>query len=181
MKNEEYVFPQYMPGEELKEIRKSLNMTQKQFALFTGVSTPTIERLERQDKASGPIVILAEILRRNRGLPDKMTLPEKSGNIRLKYSYKSMLCTVIDVNVPQRNVQIKNYIDNPMFRAFGVNTEPTYEDYEAFLESRCFPRERDKIKLELDRLGIPFYEPLLIIEKTKGRMSEDDFSITIER
>ena len=56
-----------------------------------------------------------------------------------------------------------------------------YEDYEEFLESRCFPRERDKIKIELKRLGIPFYDPMMIIEKTEGRMAEDDFWIKIVR
>ena len=50
--------------------------------------------------------------------------------------------------------------------AFGVNQLPTYEEYEEFLESRCFPKTRDKIKLELKRLDLPFYDPLMIIEKT---------------
>ena len=68
-----------------------------------------------------------------------------------------------------------------MLRAFGVNNEPDYDDYEQFLESRCFPRTRDKMKLELKRLDIPFYDPILIIEKTLGRMEEDEFYIEIER
>ena len=46
---------------------------------------------------------------------------------------------------------------------------------------RCFPETRDKMKLELKKLGIPFYDPMLIIEKTQGRMAEDEFSIRIER
>ena len=37
------------------------------------------------------------------------------------------------------------------------------------------------MKLELKKLGIPFYDPMLIIEKTQGRMAEDEFSIRIER
>ena len=37
------------------------------------------------------------------------------------------------------------------------------------------------MKLILDDLGIPFYEPMLIIEKTEGKMAEDDFWIRIER
>jgi putative transcriptional regulator len=66
-------------------------------------------------------------------------------------------------------------------RAFGVNTEPNFEEYEEFIESRCFPRSRDKMKLELKRLDIPFYDPILIIEKTEGRMAEDEFWIKIDR
>ena len=95
--------------------------------------------------------------------------------------YENTICTVIDVDESSREVEIHNYIDKPMFRAFGVNTEPTFEDYEEFIESRCFPRQRDKMKLELKRLGIPFYDPIMIIEKTEGRMPEDNFWIKIER
>ncbi|MDE6054870.1 MAG: transcriptional regulator, partial [Lachnospiraceae bacterium] len=66
-------------------------------------------------------------------------------------------------------------------RAFGKNDRPTFEEYEAFLESRCFPRERDKMKLILADLDLPFYDPFLIIEKTEGRMAEDDYWIRIEK
>ena len=37
------------------------------------------------------------------------------------------------------------------------------------------------MKLELKRLGLPFYDPILIIEKTEGRMAGDRFWIRIER
>ena len=37
------------------------------------------------------------------------------------------------------------------------------------------------MKLQLKELGIPFYDPLLIIEKTEGRMADDHFWIRIER
>ena len=67
-----------------------------------------------------------------------------------------------------------------MFTAFGNNTAPSIDDYNYFLESRCFPRTRDKMKLELERLDVPFYDPYMIIEKTQGRMAEDDFWIRIE-
>ncbi|MBO5541977.1 MAG: hypothetical protein J5936_00910, partial [Acholeplasmatales bacterium] len=76
---------------------------------------------------------------------------------------------------------IKNYTNNLLYRAFGVNENPTYKDFEEFLKSRCFPETRDKLKLVLNNLNIPFYDPFLIIEKTEGRMAEDDFWIKIER
>ena len=41
------------------------------------------------------------------------------------------------------------------------------------LEDRCFPKTRDHAKEILRELGVPFYDPLLIIEKTKGRMEGD--------
>ena len=68
-----------------------------------------------------------------------------------------------------------------MFRAFGVNESPSFKEYEEFMESRCFPRERDKMKIMLEALDIPFYDPILIIEKTQGRMAEDEFWLKIER
>ena len=37
------------------------------------------------------------------------------------------------------------------------------------------------MKLILKDLGLPFYDPIMIIEKTEGRMAEDDFWIRIER
>jgi len=43
------------------------------------------------------------------------------------------------------------------------------------------PESRDKMKLILKDLGLPFYDPIMIIEKTEGRMAEDDFWIRIER
>ena len=55
------------------------------------------------------------------------------------------------------------------------------DDYKEFLESRCFPRTRDKMKLVLEDIGLPFYDTFMIIEKTQGRMAEDDFWIRIEK
>lgn len=49
------------------------------------------------------------------------------------------------------------------------------------LESWCFPRTRDKMKLILKDLDLPFYDPFLLIEKTEGKMAEDNFWIKIER
>lgn len=89
--------------------------------------------------------------------------------------------TLIDVNERERKVKIKNYTDKIMFRAFGVMEEPDYNQYIEFLESRCFPESRDKMKLILKDLALPFYDPIMIIEKTEGRMAEDDFWIRIER
>lgn len=68
-----------------------------------------------------------------------------------------------------------------MFRAFGTIENPDYNDYLEFLESRCFLKSGDKMKLILKDLGLPFYDPIMIIEKTAGRMAEDDFWIRIER
>lgn len=89
--------------------------------------------------------------------------------------------TVIDVDERNRRAKICNYTHNLIDRAFGRQEHPVFEKYEAFLESRCFPGSRDKMKLVLRGLDLPFYDPFLIIEKTQGRMAEDDQWIRIER
>ena len=56
---------------------------------------------------------------------------------------------------------------------------PTWDDFTWFLESRCFPKTRDHAKDILKEMGLPFYDPLLIIEKTDGRMAGDEQWILI--
>ncbi|MCI8638561.1 MAG: hypothetical protein HFG41_05295 [Coprococcus sp.] len=111
----------------------------------------------------------------------KVEIPERTAPLRLYYRFRDELCSVIDVDDKSRSVQVKNYTENLLKRAFGIVEEPTYEQYKEFLESRCFPRSRDKMKLMLRELELPFYDPFMIIEKTNGRMAEDDFWLQIER
>ena len=111
----------------------------------------------------------------------EFAIPEKVYPLRLWYMSGDQVSTIIDVDEQNRKVEIHNYKKDYIARAFGVIECPSFEDYEAFLESRCFPRTRDKMKLVLEDLGLPFYDPFMIIEKTEGRMAEDDFWIRIER
>jgi len=134
--------------------------------------------------AGGEMVLRIEDLDPARCRPEyveQLKIPEKKLPLRLKYMYRDTLCTIIDVDEMNRKVEIKNFTDNSMFRAFGNNPSPSFEDYTEFLESRCFPPTRDKMKLVLQDLDLPFYDPFLIIQKTKGKMAEDDFRIDIER
>lgn len=181
-KNNTYNIPEYITATDLKQLRKKLNMTQKEFAGLIGSSKPTVERWESSDKKiTGPIVLLAKMLDEQPEYVEKIRIPEKIYPMRLYYMHNNNLCTIIDVDELREKIQIKNFTNHRMFRAFGVNTEPTYEEYQEFIESRCFPRSRDKMKLILKDLNLPFYDPIMIIEKTEGRMAEDDFWIRIER
>ncbi len=81
--------------------------------------------------------------------------------------------TVIDVCNFTREIKITNLADDMISRAFGVKENPDWEDYEAFLESRCMPRTRYGIREELRAIGIDFYDPFLIVQKTRGRVYED--------
>lgn len=177
-----YITPDHIRSEDVKLIRDILGMTQREFADFTNVSKRTVERWEStEDEIAGPITVLVDMIVRNHDIPQKLTIPEKKYRMRLWFMYRRFVCTIIDVDELERKVEVYNFITNPIYRAFGVNTEPTFEEYEEFLKSRCFPETRDKIKLELKKLDIPFYDPIMIIEKTEGRMADDDFWIKIER
>lgn len=168
--------------EDIQNLRKKLGMTQKEFAEMLRVSKKTVERWEQtEDEITGPIVLLVKLLEENPQIATDMEIPEIEFPLRLTYMFKRDICTVIDVNEMNQQIRIHNYTKKLQYRAFGSNTEPSYEDYEEFLESRCFPRTRDKMKLQLKELDLPFYDPFLIVERTQGRMEEDDFWIKIER
>ena len=177
-----FVTPDYIYGHDIRKIRKQLNLTQKDFAMLVNSSKPTVERWERSNTPiTGPIVALIKMLEVHPEYVNKVKIPKKEYPVRLYYMHNDKICTIIDVDERNKQVNIFNYVEHLMFRAFGINEKPNYEDYLEFLEARCFPRTRDKMKLVLADLDLPFYEPFMIIEKTEGRMAEDDFWIKIER
>ena len=178
----EFAIQHTLSSKDIKLMRKRLGLKQKDFAALLNVSVKTVERWEQADVAvTGPAVTLLKILYETPEWVEELQIPTKIYPLRLFYYYKENLCTVIDVNEPTRKIAIKNFVRNPIYCAFGVNNAPTFKDYEDFLESRCFPRSRDKMKIILRDLGLPFYDPFLIIQRTNGKMAEDDFWIKIER
>ena len=93
--------------------------------------------------------------------------------MRMDYMCQDECCTVILVNFKDRKIAVQNETDDVLHRAFGVKVRPTWEDFEEFLESRCFPRTREGLRMILKELGLDAYDPLAIVEKTQGRMAED--------
>lgn len=177
-----FITPDFITSKEIKDIRKRLGLTQKEFAKMLNCSKTTVERWERSSEPiTGPVVLALTMLENHPHLMQEIMLPEKQYPIRLYYMYKQKLCTLIDVDEVNKRIEITNYTDNVMFRAFGVVEKPDYSQYIEFLESRCFPKSRDKMKLVLKEMDLPFYDSFMIIEKTEGRMAEDDFWIRIER
>ncbi|MBQ6814831.1 MAG: helix-turn-helix domain-containing protein [Lachnospiraceae bacterium] len=177
-----FAIPEYITANEIKNIRKQLKLTQKEFAHLLNCSKPTIERWERSSEAiTGPVVLLIKMLENHPEYISEIEMPEKIYPLRLYYMHNQNICTIIDVDEISKNIKIANYTDNVMFKAFGVIENPDYDMYMEFLESRCFPKSRDKMKLILKDLDLPFYDTFMIIEKTEGRMAEDNFWIKIER
>ena len=81
--------------------------------------------------------------------------------------------TTINVDYKTKTIQIENHTNDYLHLAFGRIQNPTWEDFEDFLEDRCPPRTRANIREILDSLGLQSYDPISICEKTQGRMAED--------
>ena len=178
----QYAVAKKVYGKDIRAVRGKLQLTQAEFACLVNVSVKTIERWETGDKAvTGPIVTLLNLLGEYPQIEEAMKVPQKEYPLRLWYYCGNYVSTLIDVDERERKVKIRNYTGDFLKRAFGREENPDFEAYEQFLESRCFPRSRDKMKLMLEELDIPFYDPFLIIEKTQGRMAEDNCWIRIER
>ena len=94
--------------------------------------------------------------------------------MRLTYMFRRQPCTVIDVNFLDRKVVIQNKTDDILHRAFGVIKDPTWNDFENFLRDRCFPQTRGNCKELLQEMDLTDYDPLQIVEKTKGRLADDE-------
>ena len=89
--------------------------------------------------------------------------------------------TSILVNFKDEQIYIKNYTEHPLKCAFGIKRNPTWEDFTSFLEERCVPKSRDHMKVVLKDYGLDFFDPISIIEKTGGRMAEDDYCLKLYR
>ncbi len=99
--------------------------------------------------------------------------------LKMNFMRENTVLTEIWADYKEEKVQIKNHTDNNLDKAFGINEHPTFEDYEEFLEDRCIPRSRDRVKLALKEMKVPYYDPLLIVKKTKGVMAGDHYWIDI--
>lgn len=90
------------------------------------------------------------------------------------------LCSSIYADWTSQTVVVENQTVSPVKTAFGNNLLPTWEDFQHFLAERCIPPQRAGLREYLETLGLNGYDPLDIIEKTGGRMAEDQQWLTIE-
>lgn len=98
----------------------------------------------------------------------------------VRYYDRDVLCSVITVDWNNKTVSVVNYTDTLIKRAFGVNENPTVEDFEEFLEERCFPRTKQCLKWHLKQIELTEYNPLEIVKKTNGRMYGDEQWLEVE-
>lgn len=91
-----------------------------------------------------------------------------------------ILCSKICADYTDKTIVAENHTKNIVKTAFGNNMAPTWEDYQNFLEERCIPKNRSNLREYLETIGVESYDPLKIIEKTAGRMAEDNQWIKLE-
>lgn len=90
------------------------------------------------------------------------------------------LCARIAADETEKTVHVENLATDCLKLPFGKNSNPSWADYQHFLEDRCIPKTRAGLQEYLEAIGVDRYEPLEIIRKTQGRMAEDDLWLTVE-
>lgn len=100
--------------------------------------------------------------------------------LAIRYYNGEQLCTLIYADETAHDLRAENYTDLAIKTAFGRREFPTWDDLQAFLESRCIPRDRAGLREYLEALGLTEYDPLAIIARTQGRMAEDQQWMEIE-
>ena len=90
------------------------------------------------------------------------------------------LCARIAADETGETLHVENLATDYLKLPFGNNPNPSWADYQHFLENRCIPKTRAGLQEYLETIGLDSYEPLEIIRKTQGRMAEDDLWLTVE-
>ena len=159
---------------QIAEIRKKREqgITVSALAKEYGVSRQTLSAyLNKKDQQMETIIESMKLWREFNRSFQEVDLVDYT--VRMDFMCEDDCCTQILVDFKHEKIEIQNTTDKIMLRAFGINRNPTWEDFLEFLEDRCFPRTRDHLKLILKELELDFYDPFYIIEKTQGRMGED--------
>ncbi len=161
--------------EQLKQIAKKVNNNRNagRKQKFTKEEIEKIEKLLQKGMTMNEV---AKKYNTSRQIIDKYVNrpPQRGYTLRMTYMHGQNPCTIIDVDFLNEKVAIKNRTDDILHRAFGVVENPTWKQFEEFLEDRCFPRTRGNIKSILRDLNLDSYDPLQIVEKTKGRTADDN-------
>ncbi|MCC8051496.1 MAG: Hin recombinase [Clostridiales bacterium] len=168
-----------LSDEQLEQIRQAHSEGQTITALAKeyGISRQTLSGYLNADRDEG---LVCRSLRKWEKLNQDFTnIPVKEYTMRMEYMSGDELCSVVLIDFKEQKIAVKNYTMEVLHRAFGIKAKPDWMDFESFLEDRCFPKTRDHLKLVLSDLGLDFYDPLAIIEKTQGRMAEDSQWIQI--
>ncbi len=97
-----------------------------------------------------------------------------------RYYDNQKLCTLIYADFSDKTLKAENYTDNIVKTAFGNRAFASWADLQSFLEERCIPRGRSGLREYLEAIGVDGYDPLEIIKKTSGQMTEDQQRLEME-
>ena len=126
----------------------------------------------------GERIVISPHLSMDKFLENKKSLGHKL--MKLEFYDRESLCTKIIADFTDETLSVENTTEHIVKTAFGKNEVPTWEDLQNFLEERCVPRSRSGIREYLETIRVEEYNPIEIIKKTSGRMSEDDQWIKLE-
>ena len=99
---------------------------------------------------------------------------------RFRFYDDSRLCSTIVADFTDHTLRVQNEAVPLEKTAFGKNLTPDWADLERFWEERCIPRGRAGLWEYLEAIGVADYDPLAIIQKTQGRMAEDQQWLEVE-
>lgn len=159
-------------GKGAKTYKISLpNAWVKELGLTEG-NTPVRLTFDGESIILTPQLTVEEFLQRNRQKNHRLK--------RFSYYDGDKLCTKIGADFTEKIVVAENFTDNIVKTAFGMNKMPTWVDFMNFLEERCIPNGRGGLREYLEAIGLERYDPVQILEKTKGKMAEDNQWIETE-
>lgn len=162
--------------EELKKIAETVNKKNNRNAgrkkVFTEKQIVEMKQMQAKNISQQKIAEYFGTSRQTISKYLKEPFYDKYG-MRIDFMYKTSVCTTILVDFWNEKIKITNKTDDILHRAFGVNENPTWDDFNTFLIDRCFSKSRGDRKSILNALGIDSYDPIQIVEQTKGKIYED--------
>ena len=171
------ILKSYQKGHSVSELAKEYGVSRQTMSFYINEVACEME-INSTDGVASVVRGLSYWKKINESFAIPATEIEKC-RMRMDYMRNKEVFTSILVNFKDEQIYIKNFTEHPLKCAFGVKRNPTWEDFNYFLEDRCVPRSRDHMKIILKDYGLDFYDPISIIEKTGGRMAEDDFYLKL--
>ena len=145
---------------EIKELRKNTNLTQKDFSEKFNIPLRTLQKWERN--GSTPPEYIPELL-------DKVLFLENTELFMECYWRDEKTATV---RLDKTYAYITRYTNHPVKQIFYADKITRFE-FGGILEDRCWDKNRPDIKKLLSLIGLNEYNPYEICKRTHGKMYQD--------
>ena len=94
--------------------------------------------------------------------------------VQYEYFDKDTLCSTLVCDFTDKSLRVINHTDNLLKTAFGTQNKPSWDDFLEFMAERCVPKTRENLSEILKELDLDRYDAVAIVEKTHGKMAEDN-------